>query len=172
MADLDAVQHQLAPLADAARSLSWNRERPWRPESHVWSESGLVVVDLHDLSVRLGVEAVERAAALAPELAAVVFVTGRGRHSVEGRSRLNDGVTEAVEALCAARGWAWRVPRPGRVLLIADPARAPRAATGALGPLFWLGALGFAGLAALASPLLGGLIALAVVAAWWADRRR
>ncbi|MCB9796745.1 MAG: hypothetical protein H6741_28940 [Alphaproteobacteria bacterium] len=149
--------------------MPWAKERPWRVESHVWEERGLVVCDLHDLSVRLGAEAVERASEVLGEaLPAVCFVTGVGRHSVDGRSRLREVVLDEVDRVAQAEGWRWRVPREGRVVLIADPSRAPRSATGELGPLFWAGVAVFVGFALYVSPPLGVALLLLVIWMAWA----
>lgn len=172
--DLQRLAEALRPVERGARGLAWNKERPWKPETHLWVERGLVVLDLHDLSVRLALDALDAVVEQAEALdgGAVALVTGRGRHSVDGRSRLRDAVGEALAEVAEQRGWAVRAPRAGRYVLVIDPDRAPRAATGALGPVFWLGVAVFVGLAVVAAPEVGVPLALAALVLWWLGRAR
>ncbi len=117
-------------IEEGARTLSWNAERPWKVDSHTWNDLGVPFVDLHDLSIKLALQAVD--IAIEQELPAVAFVTGRGRHTIDGRSRLRDAVHEHLAGLCAERGWSWRILGPGRCVVVLDPARASSYATGAL----------------------------------------
>ncbi len=117
-------------IEEAARSLEWNDKRPWTQQSHTWTEQGVPFVDLHDLSIRLAVEAVDIAAEM--DLPSVGFITGRGRHTIDGRSRLRDAVHERLTELCEEEGWSYRILGPGRCVLVKDPSRAPTYATGAL----------------------------------------
>ena len=117
-------------IEEAARSLSWNAERPWTQQSHTWTEQGVPFVDLHDLSIGLALEAVDIAAHM--DLPCVGFITGRGRHNVDGRSRLREAVHDRLDELCAEHGWTFRGLGPGRCVLVRDASRSPTYATGAL----------------------------------------
>ncbi len=132
----------MLPIAERARSLPWGKERPWHPDTHMWEEAGLTTIDLHDLSVRLGLEVVDALEELGAELpsGAVMLITGRGKHTM-GRSTLRDAVADAL--IDAAQRHGWRVfPRgPARFVLITDEARAPASATGKPGLLMVLFAL-------------------------------
>ena len=132
----------------AARSLEWNAERPWTVRSHTWTEKGVPFVDLHDLSIRLALEAAE--IALDMDLASVGFITGRGRHTIDGRSRLREAVHARLAERCQEEGWSFRVLGPGRCVVVLDAARAPSYATGALPWWAWLIIAVFVVLAAIA----------------------
>jgi hypothetical protein len=128
-ADTRHLQHQLERVERDARRLSWAAERPWSPSTHIWAEGLLPVVDLHDLSVRLAIEAVERVLDTHASLqcGAVSFITGVGRHST-GDARLPPAVGGFLAKACAAHaadGWSFRSDGPGRFVLITDPERAP-----------------------------------------------
>ncbi len=157
------MSEALTSIEVKADKLPWASERPWRTETHLWAESGLPMVDLHDLGPALAKQVV---ATLGEEgeglqTGAVCLITGRGRHSM-GRAVLPQVVGEALQTLSAAHGWRMRSGAAGRMILITNELAAPRAATGALGPGFWLLAAGFGAAAIWAVPPLG--IALAVIA--------
>ena len=108
----------------------------------------MLVVDLHDLKAGLARRAIEAVVAEAPRLdaPAVVFVTGRGRHSV-GKGVLGRVAASALrDAVRDQRAWQM-TPSPGRWTLVLDRRRAPAAATGRLGWGFWLGVAAFGVLA-------------------------
>lgn len=151
MTDVARLREALAGVQGAAGGLPWARERPWRTDSHVWDERGLPVVDLHDLGRKLASQAVRTAAALAPELdaASVCFITGAGRRSI-GKGVLRDDTTRELQQAVAQGGY-FRPLGPGRMVFVADPSRAPAAATGKLGLGFWLMAGLFAAAAVVAS---------------------
>lgn len=171
--DLTRVRQALHPITEASRTLAWARERPWTPETHVWLEHGAPCVDLHDLSVKLGQQAVEIVAKLAPALStgAALFITGRGKHSVDGRSQLAAGVEETLARLEAEHGWSYRPQSRGRLVLLTDESRAPAALSGRLGIGFWAASAVFTLLAGLASPYLGLVVALVVLGLFWMDRQ-
>jgi hypothetical protein len=137
--DAARIRSNMASIEEGARTLRWAKERPWRGESHVWTEDGLPVVDLHDLNVRLAREAVRITLGIAADLecGAICFVTGRGRHSI-GPPALRGMVASELRTGCAEHpSWSQRAGHAGRWMLITDPNRAPRVATGQLGPAFW-----------------------------------
>ena len=130
MDDVRHLQHSLERVAREARRLSWAKERPWAPDTHVWAEGALPVVDLHDLSVKLALKVVERAIDVQGGLqsGAVSFITGVGRHSTSGSAQLHPAVGGYLAQACAAHaeaGWSFRADGPGRFVLIIDPERAP-----------------------------------------------
>lgn len=170
MTDLARLAHALDGIEAEAKTLSWNAERPWKPDTHLWVEGHVAVVDLHDLSIRLAVECAERVVAVADDLqgGAVHFVTGRGRHSIDGRSRLREAVGDVLLDATDEREWGLREPRPGRITLIVDLDAAPRAAKGSLDWWVWLILLGFVGLAVWTAPIVGVPLLVCVLAwvAW------
>jgi hypothetical protein len=166
-ADLERLAAALAVVEQQARGLPWAEERAWRVQSHLWVEGEVLVVDLHDLSVKLAGRAVQEVGAVAGSLSAgsVAFVTGVGRRSL-GPPKLGRAVQAELARLCRAQGWSHAPGRAGRWLLILDGRRAPSQ----LGWPFWLGAFAF-GLAALAFvPPLGVVVLLVLIAAWWKGR--
>lgn len=111
----------------------------------------MLVVDLHDLKLRLAKKAVDLIVAAAPELGhgAVIFVTGRGRHSV-GKAVLPEAIASKLQAVVAEHpGWQTRPGPAGRLVLVIDPALAPRHLQGGMS---WLAA--------------AVLLAVALAAAW------
>ena len=165
-ADLRCLAEALSVIEPVADKLPWAAERPWRTDSHLWIESRMPVIDLHDLGPALARRVVQTLDEQGEQLSsgAVCLITGRGRHSV-GRAVLPAVVGDALQEVATQRGWRVRQGPAGRIILITDERSAPRAATGALGPGFWLGVAAFAGLAIWAIPPLG--IAVSVLLIVW-----
>ena len=143
--DVSHLRGQLGGIATRARTLSWNDERPWLPDTHVWGEAGSPTVDLHDLSVRIAVECVQATLAQGQALqsGAVVFVTGRGSHSIGGKSPLKEAVTQTLLDAAEEQGWRLRTGAPGRLVLVLDESAANAHASGRLGPVAWAAILLF-----------------------------
>jgi hypothetical protein len=169
--DLTRLRTVLAPIAERARDLPWSDKRPWKPHTHVWLEGSLPVVDLHDLSVKLGRDAV-RIVAETPELeaGAAALVTGRGNHT-GGRSRLRDAVAGTLGALRQEQGLQSRPSGPGRFVLVLDEERYV-AQSGGLGVWGWL-LVALLGAALYATwPPLAAAWTLGMAVLWWRGRRR
>lgn len=151
MDDVARLQQALGPVQKAARGLPWAKERPWTTATHVGWDGRVPTVDLHDLGRKQAAEVVDAVVSLAGELdtGAVFLVVGRGRRSLTG-AVLPTVVRDRLVPLCTERGWQLRIPRAGRFTILVDPARAPAAATGALGWGFWIWALIIATATALA----------------------
>lgn len=128
------------------------------------------VVDLHDLSIKLALQAVESIASTPLQGGAVHLVTGKGNHSIDGRSRLREAVGERLDELAVSEGWAVRVPMVGRFTLLTDLEAAPPAAAGRLEPVFWIGLVVFLALACYAAPLAGIPMTLLAALMWWLSR--
>jgi hypothetical protein len=143
--DAARIAGWLVDVEQTARQQRWDAERPWRTATHIWLEDLLPVVDLHDLGARPARRAAEVVAARAAELdaGAVVFVTGRGRHSA-GQPVLGEVVQAALAARVAADGGSFGPRGAGRIALVVDPERAPAAATGRLSLGVWLLVFSFA----------------------------
>jgi len=140
--DVERLSRVLATIEDIARSQRWDDERPWRVDTHLWVEDGLVVLDLHDLGAK-GAKKLMRAVLV--EVAgegmasgALAFVTGRGRHS-SGGPVLRELVGRRLhDAIQDQEAWSMHVIGAGRICLVTDPKRASRKATNSLGWGFWL----------------------------------
>ena len=172
MSDVLRLREALATIEEDAKSLQWNEERPWKPETHVWEEGYCACVDLHDLSIKLALKVVERVAHAEITGGAVHFITGRGRHSIDGRSRLREAVTEALLELSEHNHWGLREPRAGRITLITDAEIAPVAAKGGLDWWVWGLSAAFLGLAVVFAPIVGVPLAILAGAVWWWGRKR
>lgn len=152
--DARLLTKALRKVEDRAKELRWAEERPWTVKTHVWSEQGLAVVDLHDLNAKLATAVAAEVLEVAEKLrcGAVLLVVGVGRHSA-GAPVLQGVVTKAL----SAGPYKVRMAARGRVALVVDPARAPAAATGGgdwLITAWWLFVL-----AALATVLARGCLA-------------
>ena len=137
--DEERLHTALAPVQQKAGELPWAKERPWLVSQQVRQVEGVPTVDLHGLSIPLGERAAQACLEVLPQLnaAAVMFITGRGRHT-GGISRLKEAVNSLVVAHARENGWTASPRGPGRILVVADPSRAPSAASGRLPLGFWL----------------------------------
>ena len=132
--DVARYRASLAPIEVDARDQRWADKRPWRVETHVGAESGMAVVDLHDLSAANARQAVREVVANPPAAGAVVFVFGRGRHTLGPSQVLRGVVVKELRRACAEEeDWSYRMIGPARTVWITDRTRAPRAATGEWG---------------------------------------
>lgn len=122
-----------------AEELPWHEDRSWSTSTHIWSEHGVPVVDLHDLSVRLGLEVVDSVERLGADLPSggLVLITGRGRHTA-GLSPLRREVEQALRELAARQGVQIRPQGPGRFQVTLDPSKMPAGAYGTPPAIFWL----------------------------------
>jgi hypothetical protein len=139
VADVERYRGLLRAIEDEAREQSWARERPWRADSHVAAEGGVVVVDLHDLRAGLARRAVREVLQHPSDTGAVVFVHGRERHTLGPTNVLRKVVTKELRRACLEQSaWSYRPLGPARVAWISDRDRAPRAVTGGGGWGLWI----------------------------------
>ena len=168
--DVNTVRSVLSEVEDRATGLRWAEERPWRVESHVHDEFGVVTIDLHDLNAALTKRVLAAVIASSERLSGggAIFITGHGRHSV-GLPVLRNIVLGTLVRLERERGWRVRDCGAGRVLLVTDEARIPARFQGDMPlwiPVFFL-VFGVALAWTLPAPV--GLPLLAVIA-WFALR--
>jgi len=171
--DLTRVREALVSVEEGARDLRWADDRPWHPESHVWNDDGMITIDLHDLNAALTKSVVAVVAGFVLELQSggIIFVSGKGRHSI-GLPVLRQVVLGALIRLERTHGWRQRDIGPGRVLLVVNEDRVPsryREGTPVWVMLFFvvfLLALGWA-----LPPVVGGPLVLVAVWFWWSVRR-
>jgi hypothetical protein len=157
MDDVERYRKRLRAVEVEAREQRWAKERPWKLATHVWWEQGVPVVDLHDLGAGLARTAVREVLEAPASVGAVVFVHGRGRHSV-GVKVLRGVVQKELARACGAtRGWSYRTVGSGRTVWVSDRGRAPDWATGRWGPLVWVG---WASLAAAVGAAVGHALGL------------
>lgn len=171
--DLHLVQAALTAIETGSQSLRWAKERPWRTDTHVWMDHGVVTVDLHDLNAAWTKKVVDGVAEIADRLGSggLIFVTGRGRHSI-GVPVLRQVVGGRLLRFERERGWRQRDIGSGRMLLVVDEGRIPKRYRE--GTPLWIAGffLAFVIAAAWSLPLEVGLPLLGV-AGWfaWAVRR-
>ena len=141
--DFQTATHALQETQERAQSLPWANESSWRCEGRLGESGADLLVDLHGLSVPLGVRAVQAIAEIAPSLdcGAVVFVTGSGNHT-GGISRLRNAVLHLTQEIADDHNWRAHSEGPARVRLVFNEARV--AAEG-YGVLFWMFTLFFGG---------------------------
>ena len=137
----------LKRVEEKSKVLRWAKERPWRRKTHIWYESELLVVDLHDLNTKLAKETVHHCLDTLPqfETGALCFVTGMGKNST-GNVAKNKKVVKNILQKRARKNESWAIHSPGmgRVVLVFEPERAPRAATGQISWELKLGMIIFA----------------------------
>ena len=102
-----------------------------------------MVIDLHDLNAALTKKTLACVSALASDLhcGGVVFITGRGRHSV-GLPVLNRIVLGTLVRYEREYGWRQRDLGAGRLLMVVNEERIPKRFQGGTPvwvPLFFLG---------------------------------
>ncbi len=168
--DVHRCRALLRLVESEARGLPWASERPWSVETHIHAEHGLLTIDLHDLNAALTKRLLGQVVSETwePDGGGVIFITGRGRHSV-GLPVLQNIVLGTLVRAERRYGWRVRDIGAGRILLVTDEARVParyRAEMPLWIPLFFL-AFGVA--LAWALPLPVGLPLLGLIA-WFALR--
>jgi len=141
MDDVARLRAALEALEADADQLDWAAQRPWRVATHVRWEGELPSLDLHDLNAKLARRAVDAlmGEAGALQTGAVRVITGRGRRSI-GPGVLGDLVRSRIGNRLE-QGWRFHPSGAGAYVLVTDPRKAPRSATGALSPWFWLGVI-------------------------------
>jgi len=137
------LRDALSPIEAGAKQQDWDAQRPWRTATHVGWAQGVPIVDLHDLKVKLAKQVVRTAVDLGERGAlssgAVIFVTGRGRHSLRHDAPVKQAVHGMLAHRCGERaGWSLRQPSAGRVVWVYDRDRAPRSVLGGGGGWLWL----------------------------------
>jgi len=139
-------------VEELARTQAWDRQRPWRVATHVRWGPSVPEVDLHDLKVTYAKRVVSEVLDHPGDSGAVVFVTGRGRHSLRHDAPLKLAVHGMLRKASTTHPQATlRVPGPGRVVWLYDRSRAPASVTGGSGWLWlWFAVIAIAAVAGLA----------------------
>jgi hypothetical protein len=154
--DVVRLRKVLEAHEDEARKQPWAKERPWTAKTHVWWENEVAVIDLHDLGAGLARKVVRDAVLEPAERGAIVFVHGRGKHSLAKTQVLRGVLLKELEKVCLEHEhMSFRLAGSGRTVWVSDPKKAPRWAKGEWGPGVWLWML-----------LLLGAVLAAMVQAW------
>lgn len=124
--DIDRLAESLQDVQERARGLRWAKERPWRLDTHLWFEEGIVVIDLHDLNAALAKRVLNCVSEVGETLACggALVITGRGRHSV-GVPVLRQAISGILRRMERDQGWRHRDVGGGRVLVVVDEGRIP-----------------------------------------------
>ena len=138
----------LEQIEERSKVLKWSKTRPWRRSTHIWYESELLVVDLHDLNTKLAKETVHQCLNTlnAFETGALCFVTGMGKNSPGNFAKNRKMVMNLLRKKARnEESWSIHSPGMGRITLVFNQERAPRSATGKLAPelKFGIGFFGF-----------------------------
>lgn len=123
----------LQRIEEKSNVLRWAKNRPWRRKTHIWYESELLVIDLHDLNTKLAKESVQQCLDTLDqfETGALCFVTGAGKNSPGNVAKIRKTVMNILQKKARKNeSWAIHSPGMGRVVLVFQPEKAPRAATG------------------------------------------
>lgn len=137
--DVARLRKVLQPFEREATEQPWAKERPWTVKTHVWWENELAVVDLHDLGAALARKVAREAVSEPADRGALLFVHGRGKHSM-GKTQVLRGVLQKeLERVCLEhQGMSFRSVGTGRMVWVSDPDKAPRWTRGVWGPGVWL----------------------------------
>ena len=121
MDDVQAYRELLRPIEAEARRQPWDAERPWRVATHVHRAGSLPLVDLHDLKAGPARRAVRQILAHPAEAGGVVFVTGRGRHTLGASPVLKKVVEKELRKACQRQPeWLYRPMGPARWMWVSD----------------------------------------------------
>ena len=127
----------LQNVEEKSKILKWAKTRPWRRSTHLWYESELLVIDLHDLNTKLAKETVLKCLDTLDqfETGALCFVTGMGKNS-PGNFAKNRKMVLNLLTKKSRKNESWDIHSPGmgRITLVFNQERAPRSATGQLAP--------------------------------------
>ncbi|MAA79605.1 MAG: hypothetical protein CL916_10130 [Deltaproteobacteria bacterium] len=127
----------LKQVEERSKILKWAKTRPWRRSTHIWYESELLVVDLHDLNTKLAKESIHQCLDTLDEFetGALCFVTGMGKNSPGNVAKNRKMVMNLLRKKARKKeSWSIHSPGMGRITLVFNPDKAPRSATGQLAP--------------------------------------
>ena len=127
----------LKNVEERSKILKWSKSRPWRRNTHIWYESELLVIDLHDLNAKLAKETIYQCLDTLDtfETGALCFITGMGKNSPGNFAKNRKMVLELLQKKAQKNeSWSIHSPGMGRIVLVFNPEKAPRSATGQLAP--------------------------------------
>ncbi len=129
---LNLLHDDLWDIPKKAKQLPWADRDCWTFKTHLWIDDNVLFVDLHDLSVPLARQVVQKSlkAKIAKHVAAVCLITGQGKNSADGPKILPVAM-DIAQTQANKRGWKVHT-QPGRVYVVCDPEHAPVAVTNQL----------------------------------------
>ena len=132
---VETLQDELWEIPRKAGLLPWADQRCWKFDTHIWEEVDgdkcMIVVDLHDLTVKLARDVVYKSMrTVSSKVGAICFVTGQGNHSAQG-PKILPMTLEVVQQQADKKDWTIQT-RQGRVLVIFDEDMVPQQVSGTL----------------------------------------
>ena len=127
------LKDELWDIEDKASRLPWSNLRRWTFETHLWVEQSMLVIDLHELNVKLAKQVIRKTCQIATSMdyACICFVTGQGNKS-EGKAKIRPMAIEVVGEIALKKGWKITSGTQGRLAIILDEERAPAVVTSKL----------------------------------------
>jgi hypothetical protein len=141
---LKRLRDELWDIPKKAKNLPWALQSPWSFKTHMWmDDDGVLIVDLHDLSVPLARQVVTKTLKSidVTSLSAVCLITGQGKNSSNG-PKILPATIEIARNQSDKRGWDVHM-QPGRVYVVLDPSHAPKSVTNELSKLMMWGIYAF-----------------------------
>jgi hypothetical protein len=130
---ISKLKDELWDIEDKASRLPWANLRCWKFDTHLWVEQSMLVIDLHELNVKLAKQVIKKTSQIATsmEYACICFVTGQGNKS-QGKAKIRPMAIEVVGEVALKKGWKLTSGTQGRLTIILDEERAPAVVTSKL----------------------------------------
>ena len=144
---LDKAKDELWDIPRDAKALPWADQRVWAFSTHIWLEQDMLVIDLHDLNVKLARKVIKKISKQAEkwDIGCVCFVTGVGKNSTD-KAKIRPMAIGLLQDISAKKGWRLLSGTQGRLSVILDEARAPQEVTAKLSKPMMFGVYLFLGL--------------------------
>ena len=144
---LNKAKDELWEIPREAKQLPWANQRAWDFSTHLWFEQDMLVVDLHDLNVKLARKVIKAVCRNAQkwDVGCVCFVTGVGKHS-EDKAKIRPMAIGLLQDISSEKGWGLLSGTQGRLSVILDEERAPQQVTAKLSKTMMFGVYLFLGL--------------------------
>ena len=141
------LRDELWDMEEKASRLPWANVRQWKFQTHMWEEGSMLVLDLHDLNVKLAKEVIKKTCQIASsmEYACICFVTGQGNKS-EDKAKIRPMAIEVLGEISQRKGWRISSGTQGRVTIILDEDNAPPVVTNKLSSTVVVGIYLFLGI--------------------------
>jgi len=144
---LENAKDELWDIPREAKQLPWADQRAWTLKTHLWLEHDMLVIDLHDLSVKLANKVIKKICRKADkwDVGCICFVTGVGKNS-EDKAKIRPMAIGLLQDISDQKGWELLSGTQGRLSVILDEQRAPQQVTAKLSKTMMLGVYFFLGL--------------------------
>jgi len=144
---MEKLRDELWEMERKAERMPWANQRKWTFSTHLWEEPEMLVVDLHDLNVKLAKETIRKILRMAPSLgyACICFVTGQGNKS-DGKEKIRPMAIDVAGEISQQKGWRISSGTQGRLSVILNEDRAPAVVTSKLSKTVVIGVYIFLGI--------------------------